>query len=80
MKISVIRAKEGRLDTSNILRKKMHKVTSGTLAAKTVVEEFVDANRDKEHKRRRPGNERLKKDRAYLSTLSRFGNNYFLSF
>ena len=42
MIISVIRAKEGRLDTSNILPKKMHKVTLGASAAKTVVEEYVD--------------------------------------
>ena len=48
----------------------MQKVTLGASAAKTVVEEYVDANLHQ--KRRRPGNERLKKDRDYLQSLSRF--------
>ena len=47
----------------------MQKVTLGASAAKTVVEEYVDANLHQ--KRRRPGNERLKKDRDYLQSLSR---------
>ena len=48
----------------------MQKVTLGASAAKTVVEEYVDANMH--HKRKRPGNERLKKDRDYLQSLSRY--------
>ena len=52
----------------------MQKVTLGASAAKTVVEEYVDANLHQ--KRRRPGNERLKKDRDYLQSLSRFEHNY----
>ena len=52
----------------------MQKVTLGASAAKTVVEEYVDANLHQ--KRRRPGNERLKKDRDYLQSISRFEHNY----
>ena len=52
----------------------MQKVTLGASAAKTVVEEYVDANLHQ--KRRRPGNERLKKDRDYLQSLSRFEHNH----
>ena len=54
----------------------MQKVTLGASAAKTVVEEYVDANLHQ--KRRRPGNERLKKDRDYLQSLSRFEHTTYV--
>ena len=69
LSLSVIRIKEGRMDTSKILKSKLQRVTVGASAAKTVVEEYVDGHNRRTIKQK--GNQRLMKDRAYLNRLSK---------
>ena len=68
-KYGIFRAKLGKVNASDILKKKMTKVTLGASAASTVLEEYADATAGQ--KRRRAGNERLLKDKAYLKTISK---------
>ena len=58
------------MNTGLLLKKKINKVTMGANAANTVLEEYSEANVGP--KRKRAGNERLKKDKAYLNTLSKY--------
>ena len=56
------------MKTTDLLRKKLTKVTIGASAAATVLEEYADKTTVK---RRKTGNERLRADRKYLRSISK---------
>ena len=58
------------MNAGELIKKKLTKVTLGASAATTVLEEYADSTQGK--KRRRAGNERLLKDKAYLKTISKY--------
>ena len=62
------------MNAGELIKKKLTKVTLGASAATTVLEEYADSTQGK--KRRRAGNERLLKDKAYLKTISKYVLNY----
>ena len=68
------RTKLGKMNAGELIKKKLTKVTLGASAATTVLEEYADSTQGK--KRRRAGNERLLKDKAYLKTISKYVLNY----